>query len=223
MSSTLPDASHTGRPLRRDAERNRLRILEAATELFTTRGLDVSLDDIARHAGVGIGTVYRRYPDKQVLIKALFESRIDEFVRVLSDASEIEDPWVALETVFTTMLERESCDRGIMDLLLRADDTLTKSQDVHERITELFEALLARGKAAGVIREEVAMGDIAMLHLMMMSMVSATSATEPDLWRRTLALAMTGLRPGAHCSALPGLAPQPHQVDAAMCAWRTAR
>ena len=223
MASTAPNAATTGRPLRRDAERNRLRILEAATELFTTRGLDVSLDDIARHAGVGVGTIYRRYPDKQELIRALFEDRINEFVRVLSDAADIEDPWVALQTVITTMLEREACDRGLMDLLMRSDDKLTKSEEVHERITMLFEDLIARNKAAGAIREEVAMGDIAMLHLMMMSVVAATSPTDPDLWRRTLALAMSGLRPGANCCHLPGAAPEPEQINAAMCAWRTAR
>src|ERR1700704_146236 len=76
MASTPPPASE--RPLRRDAERNRLRILQAAREVFADRGLDASLDQIAAHAGVGIGTVYRRFPDKDALIDALFEERIDE-------------------------------------------------------------------------------------------------------------------------------------------------
>ena len=66
----------SARPLRRDAERNRQRILAAAGELFAERGLAVTLDDIARHAGVGVGTVYRRYPDKELLIDALFEERL---------------------------------------------------------------------------------------------------------------------------------------------------
>ena len=70
------------RPLRKDAERNRQRILAAAGELFAERGLGVTLDDIARHAGVGVGTVYRRYPDKEVLIDALFEQRIEALCAV---------------------------------------------------------------------------------------------------------------------------------------------
>ena len=73
--STAPELAD--RPLRRDAERNRQRILAAAGELFTERGLGVTLDDIARHAGVGVGTVYRRFPDKEVLIDALFEQRLE--------------------------------------------------------------------------------------------------------------------------------------------------
>ncbi|HEY1318923.1 MAG TPA: helix-turn-helix domain-containing protein, partial [Streptosporangiaceae bacterium] len=63
------------RPLRRDAERNRQRILKAAAEVFNERGLDVSLDEIARHAGVGVGTVYRRFRTKEELIEALFMDR----------------------------------------------------------------------------------------------------------------------------------------------------
>ena len=61
------------RPLRKDAERNRRRILDAAREVFAERGLDAGLDHIARHAGLGVGTVYRRFPDKERLIEALFE------------------------------------------------------------------------------------------------------------------------------------------------------
>ena len=72
------------RPLRRDAERNRQRILEAARELFAERGLGVTLNDIAHHAGVGVGTVYRRFPDKAQLIDGLFEQRLEEFVELMN-------------------------------------------------------------------------------------------------------------------------------------------
>ena len=86
----------TTRPLRADAERNRQRILAAAAELFAERGLDVSLDDIAAAAGVGVGTVYRRFPDKDALIDALFEAKIDRVVALADDALELEDPWEGL-------------------------------------------------------------------------------------------------------------------------------
>ena len=74
------------RPLRRDAERNRQRILDAARELFTERGLAVTLNDIAHHAGVGVGTVYRRFPDRVQLIEALFEQRLEQ-IRELAEAA----------------------------------------------------------------------------------------------------------------------------------------
>ncbi len=84
------------RPLRRDAERNRQRILQAARELFTERGLSVTLNDIAHHAGCGVGTVYRRFPDKDLMIDALFEERIDEMVELANDGLANPDPWDGL-------------------------------------------------------------------------------------------------------------------------------
>jgi AcrR family transcriptional regulator len=84
------------RPLRRDAERNRQRILAAAGELFAERGLSVTLDDIARHAGVGVGTVYRRFPDKNELIDALFEDRLKALCAAAEAALASDDPWDGL-------------------------------------------------------------------------------------------------------------------------------
>jgi len=84
------------RPLRRDAERNRQRILAAAAGVFTERGLDATLDDVARAAGVGIGTVYRRFPDKDSLVSELFRDRIDALVTVAEEACEAADPWRGL-------------------------------------------------------------------------------------------------------------------------------
>src|SRR5579875_1512745 len=79
-----------GKPLRKDAERNRRRILDAARELFAERGLGVTLNDVAHHAGVGVGTVYRRFPDKTVLIESLFEERLEEIAERLRTA--VADP-----------------------------------------------------------------------------------------------------------------------------------
>src|ERR1700694_3164569 len=94
MASTTPLVSE--RPLRRDAARNRLRILQAAREVFADRGLDASLDQIAAHAGVGVGTVYRRFPDKDALIDALFEERIGEIAAAAQRALSAPDPWEGL-------------------------------------------------------------------------------------------------------------------------------
>src|ERR1044072_4564018 len=88
MSSLAP----TDRPLRKDAERNRLRTLAAAGELFEQPGLGVTLDDIARHAGVGVGTVYRRFADKELLIDALFEQRLQSMCAIGSAALAQEEP-----------------------------------------------------------------------------------------------------------------------------------
>src|SRR5689334_3613864 len=91
-----PQGAPAPRPLRRDAERNRQAILRAAAEVFTTRGLGASLDDVARHAGVGVGTVYRRFPDKESLAEALFEERFEAMAALAEKALAEPDSWTGL-------------------------------------------------------------------------------------------------------------------------------
>src|SRR6185437_10153390 len=86
------------RPLRRDAERNRQAILRAAAEVIGERGLEASLDDVARRAGVGVGTVYRRFPGKEALTEALFEERLDALVAIAEQALAEPDPRSGLHT-----------------------------------------------------------------------------------------------------------------------------
>src|SRR5438552_7742440 len=105
------------RPLRRDAERNRQRILDAARELFTERGLTVTLNDIAHHAGCGVGTVYRRFPDKELLIDALFEERIDELVDFANEGLADPDPWHGLVRFLERALDAQTRDRGLKEVL----------------------------------------------------------------------------------------------------------
>src|SRR5579863_4602175 len=90
------DCADPARPLRRDAVRNRQRILKAASEVFTELGLEVSLDEVARHAGVGVGTVYRRFGTKEDLVAALFEDRVDSIANLAERAIQEPDPWTAL-------------------------------------------------------------------------------------------------------------------------------
>src|SRR5215472_9190023 len=101
------------RPLRRDAERNRQRILRAAAEVFTTRGLQASLDDVARHAGVGVGTVYRRGPDKESLAEALFEARIEAMGALAETALAEPAPWTALLSFLERAYPPLATDRGL--------------------------------------------------------------------------------------------------------------
>src|SRR6059036_2995127 len=112
--------SSTEQPLRRDAERNRQRILEAARELFAERGLGVTLNDMAHHAGVGVGTVYRRFPDKARLIDELFEQRLEEFVELMQAALDDPDPWQGFAAFLERALELQAADRGLRELILGA-------------------------------------------------------------------------------------------------------
>ena len=105
------------RPLRKDAERNRQRILAAAAEVFAARGLDVTLDDIAAHAGVGVGTVYRRFTDKDELFDAVFERHLDQVAALASDALEAPDAWEGLTTYLERSLRMQLEDRGFTEIL----------------------------------------------------------------------------------------------------------
>src|SRR6202167_277907 len=112
-------ADATGdRPLRRDAERNRQRILAAAAEVFTERGLDAPLDEVARAAGVGIGTVYRRFPDKESLVSELFRERIDALVTVADQACAATDPWHVLVTCLEYAATAMAGDLGLRQLMM---------------------------------------------------------------------------------------------------------
>src|SRR2546421_9804063 len=116
MCLVSKSAPPSERPLRRDAERNRQRILDAARVVFAERGLSGSHDDIAHQAGVGVGTVYRRFPDKEQLIDALFETRIEEIANVARAAAENPDPWSALMGFLMRAQELQREDRGLKEI-----------------------------------------------------------------------------------------------------------
>src|SRR3954467_15079526 len=115
VGSNRPDAEPR---LRRDAERNRRRILAAAADAFAEGGLGVTMDEIARCAGVGVGTVYRRFPDKELLIEALFEERIDELVALAEAARDDPDPFAGIVRFFETFLAVQAADRGLKEVVL---------------------------------------------------------------------------------------------------------
>ncbi len=118
--------THSERPLRRDAERNRQRILAAAREAFAEDGLSVTLDEIARRAGVGVGTIYRRFPDKEQLIDALFEDRMKEFAAEAEQAMLAQDPWTGLVSFMERATEQHACDRGFKEVVLSGSHGLER-------------------------------------------------------------------------------------------------
>ena len=140
--------STTERPLRKDAERNRRRILEAAAEVFGERGLGATLDAVAERAGVGVGTVYRRFPDKEALVDALFEERIDEVRRIALEAAGIADPWAALTTFFERALEMHCHDRALKELMFSTAHGRDRVAHAREQIKPVVGTLVERAKAS---------------------------------------------------------------------------
>src|SRR3954453_6124478 len=103
--------------MRRDAEANRERLLAAAGELFAERGLAVTLNDIAHHAGVGVGTAYRRFANKEEVIDALFEQRLQEVAAVAQESLQDPDPWNGLVSFLERSLDMQIGDRGLNEII----------------------------------------------------------------------------------------------------------
>ena len=137
------------RPLRRDAERNRRRILAAAAEVFTERGLDATLDEVARAANVGVGTVYRRFPDKESLVAELFRDRIDALVTVAEQACAAADPWEGLASYLEFAAAALAGDLGLRQLMMFATYDRDQVCYARERMFRL-KFQLAMGQTDGV-------------------------------------------------------------------------
>jgi AcrR family transcriptional regulator len=211
----------TERPLRKDAERNRQRILEAARELFAEQGLGVTLNDIAHFAGCGVGTVYRRFPDKEQLIDALFEERIGELVGRAEAALTNPDPWDGLVDFLQYGLGQQARDRGLKEVLLSTDEGRARVAGVRERLEPMVDQLIERAHAAGTLRPDITAQDMPMVYVMLGAVIDAARDVEPDLWRRHLAIFLRGLR--ADPTPLEPLPVGPlteEQVEAVMRCWQ---
>ena len=196
------------RPLRRDAERNRQRILAAAAQVFTDRGLDATLDDVARAAGVGVGTVYRRFPDKEALIAALFRARIDNLVTVAEAACGAADPWQAVVSYLEYAAAAMAGDTGLRQLMMFGTYDRDQVCYASDRMRPVITRLVQRAQASGDLRGDFEATDVKMIAFMLASLAEYAAAVTPDVWRRYLAMLIDGLRPSrAAVSALPVPAP----------------
>jgi AcrR family transcriptional regulator len=212
------------RPLRRDAERNRQRILEAARDAFADGGLAVTLDEIARRAGVGVGTVYRRFPDKEQLIDALFEERIGEVAALAEAGLRCDDAWTGLVGFLEGATAAHANDRGLKEVVLSGTHGLERVARARELMIPLVTRLVARAQEQGSLRHDVVPTDLPLLQLMLGSLSECTRDVEPEVWRRFLGILTDGLRtrrdsPSPLSQA--GLAPE--QVQRTMRSWRPAR
>ncbi|MET0819875.1 MAG: helix-turn-helix domain-containing protein [Aeromicrobium sp.] len=211
------DACEIGRPLRADAARNRELILCTAAQVFAEQGLAAGYDEIARRAGIGVGTVYRRFPERAGLIQALFESRIAEVIDLAEQAAGRPDSWDGLVWFLERAIERQVADRGLKEVLVRSISEEEHRAMGRERLRPAIEGLVVRAQGDGVLRGDVSTTDIAM-NLMVIS--SMTTPAQPDLWRRYLALFVDGLRARPDLSALPLAAPEDDEMHDLMCSLR---
>ena len=217
MTSTPMPRCAPVRPLRRDAELNRQRILRAAAEIFTEQGLEATLDDVAQRAGVGVGTVYRRFPDKEALADALFTDRLDALVTLAEDALADPDEWGSLVSFLEQAGALLAADRGLRQLFMFAAYGYDRVGQARARMQPLVSTLVSRAQAAGAVRADLRPTDVPLIEFMLAGVAEYTRNARPQVWRRYLALLLDGLRPErAGPGTLPEPALTPDEFEAAM-------
>jgi AcrR family transcriptional regulator len=182
------------RPLRRDAERNRQRVLAAARELFAERGLEVTLDDVARRAGLGVGTVYRRYPSRDALVLALFSEQLDALLTLAGECLRAENSWDGLVRFLEDFACRHGSDRAMRELLFTASGQRPDFSRIREELVPLADELVARAQRDGHLRADLKGTDLPQIELMISSVAEYTRDVDPEVWRRYLTLLLDGLR-----------------------------
>jgi AcrR family transcriptional regulator len=223
--TTMPEEA-AERPLRKDAERNRRRILDAAGALFAEHGLGVGFDEIAHRADVGVGTVYRRFPDKQALIDALFEDQLDTIVAIAEEALAVPDAWDGLEHFLRVALEKQAHNRGLKELLLGAGISPDSgcAPRGRDRIEPLVTRLVTRAQDQGALRADVSVSDVPLVQLMVGAVADYTRDVDPDVWRRLLTVVLDGLRADGHPrSPMPSPPLDRDGLVQAMSGWRPPR
>ena len=187
--------SQSERPLRSDARRNRERILACARAVFAEYGSEAQMDDVARRAGVGVGTVYRHYPTKEALLVELVREKFRRFTAEARDALDRDDePFQVLADLLRANAEALADDAGTQQVLAGAGEHIwTGAAAEQAELLQITSQLIDRARDAGTIRADAAATDIGML----MCGVSATMAHPASGfdWRRHLDLLIDALRP----------------------------
>ena len=147
--------------LRRDAARNRAKLTAAGREVFAEQGPDASLEEVARRAGVGIGTLYRHFPSREALAEEIFAAHIDEVVGAAEAAAAAEDAWTGLVGFLEHVLDLQARNLPLRGLFLRHGG----GRGIAERrrlIIPLLERVVERGREQGVLRDDLAVGDLSL-------------------------------------------------------------
>ena len=188
-------SNDTYRPQRADARRNRERILESARIVFAQSGAEAQIDDVARQAGVGVGTVYRHFPTKEALLSELVRQKFRVFADRAREALESdEEPFAAIERLMRRNAETAASDAGIQYAVANAgEQAWAQAQAEQDELLAVTAELIERARRAGTIRPDIEAVDIAMLMCGVCSTMGGRPA--PFEWRRHLDLVVDTLRP----------------------------
>ena len=184
--------AQTERPLRADAQRNRDKLLTVAVDAFAEHGIEASLEDIARRAGVGIGTLYRHFPTKEVLLQTVLREELLAWAGAAAQAAATDpDPWTALERFLEDALRRQAGHAAMCEHLATA---MTAPDPACAReLLPVIDGLVARCHADGRLAPDVTAGDVTLLLVSLGYAVRAANADDVHAWRRLLAVTLRGL------------------------------
>ena len=182
------------RRLRADAVRNRDAIVAVARDVFAERGLEAPLEVIATRAGVGIATLYRRFPTREKLVAAALTEKVAEYAEAAEQALAVADPWDGFAGFVQRICELQAGDRGLSDLLsmtLSADEQI---EELRRMANDRVITLIERAKADGTLRQDFAGEDLVLLLIATAAVMHVTRADAPGAWRRFVALALDAFR-----------------------------
>jgi len=195
------------RALRADAERNRRRLLDAAQALFRERGLEVGVAEIAQHAGVGRGTLFRNFPTKQDLVAAIVIERMREATEDMRTLLDAPDPGEALFAFLEELVGRQQLDRCLFDAVA---DSFLANQEIraaHAEVVAGVEQLLTRAQEAGAVRDDIGAMDVLILLKGVFEAASAFASSEPGMVTRQLDLVRAAISAQAADRPLRGRPP----------------
>jgi AcrR family transcriptional regulator len=183
------------RALRADARRNRTKVLDAARALFAERGLETPVDEIARAAGVGVGTIYRHFPAKEDLFEALVEDRFIGLAEAARGALDDPDPWRGFTSFMRHAAQVMVEDRGVSEAMDRMPEMCDRVAESKSELQRVSAELVERAKATGELRPDFVQSDIPNL---ICGLGRATRAREGalDNWERYVDIMLAGLRAG---------------------------
>ncbi|WP_054814864.1 TetR/AcrR family transcriptional regulator [Nocardia arizonensis] len=185
------------RRLRADAARNQQRIVAAARELFADHGLEITLDDVAERAGVGVGTVYRRFANKKELIAEVFEQNVAEFATAAEEAAAHPDAWLGLVQFFEYACTHLATNRGFSEVMLELEDDMDRFASVRDRMKPTIAAVIDRAAAEGALAPGIEASDFFALIHMVDAVAEFSKPVNPATWQRYMAIALNGVRSDA--------------------------
>ena len=182
------------RRLRADAARNRAAIVAVARDVFAEQGLEAPLEMIAARAGVGIATLYRRFPSREKLVAAALTEKVAEYAEAAEQALAVADPWDGFAGFVQHICELQAGDRGLSDLLSMTLSANEQVERLRRTANEQVIMLIDRAKAGGGLREDFVGEDLVLLLIATATVMHVTRADAPGAWRRFVALALDAFR-----------------------------